>query len=177
MGELRTMVRMAGHAGSVSAAGVLAAVDAAVDTLGHHVFATALVTQVAAEPDAEGNHSVQWSSAGHPPPLLLHPDGRVDVLTHPVGLPLGVSPGRLRSDHRTSLPPGATLVLYTDGLIEQSSDERGTRDLDAGLSRLVAVLGRSSRTGTEALCDELMALLPVTGADDDVALIVLRARD
>jgi len=177
MGELRTMVRMAGHAGSVSAAGVLSAVDAAVATLGHQVFATALVTQVAAQPDAEGNHSVQWSSAGHPPPLLVHADGRVDVLTRSLGLPLGVLAGRPRPDHRTSLPPGATLVLYTDGLIEQTSDGHGTRDLDAGLSRLVELLGRSSRAGTEALCDELLGLLPSTGADDDVALIALRALD
>jgi serine phosphatase RsbU (regulator of sigma subunit) len=177
MGELRTMVRMAGHAGSVSAAEMLSAVDAAVATLGHQVFATALVTQVAARPDAQGNHCVQWSSAGHPPPLLVHPDGRVDVLTRSIGLPLGVLAGRERPDHRTSLPPGATLVLYTDGLIEQASDGHGTRDLDEGLSRLVEVLARSSRDGVEALCDQLLALLPQAGADDDVALIALRARD
>ncbi|MBJ7452949.1 MAG: SpoIIE family protein phosphatase, partial [Blastococcus sp.] len=126
MGELRTMVRMAGHAGQVTAAGVLAAVDAAVDTLGHQVFATALVTQVGAHPDPGQDHSVQWSSAGHPPPLLLHPDGRVDVLSQSTGLPLGVLPGHPRPDHRTSLPPGATLVLYTDGLIETTADEHGT---------------------------------------------------
>ncbi|MDT0275224.1 SpoIIE family protein phosphatase [Blastococcus goldschmidtiae] len=177
MGELRTMVRMAGHAGSVSAAAVLAAVDAAVATLGHHVFATALVTQVAARPDTRGNHCVQWSSAGHPPPLLVHPDGRVDVLSRPIGLPLGVLAGRPRPDHRTSLPPGATLVLYTDGLIEQTSDELGTRDLDEGLARLVEVVARSSRAGVEALCDQLLALLPPAGADDDVAVIALRVRD
>lgn len=177
MGELRTMVRMAGHAGSVGAAGVLSAVDSAVATLGHQVFATALVTQVGGQADPEGNHCIQWSSAGHPPPLLVHADGRVEVLDRSIGLPLGVLPGRPRPDHRTSLPPGATLVLYTDGLIEQTSDGDGTRDLDEGLARLVEVLARSSRAGVETLCDELLALLPPTGADDDVALIALRARD
>jgi serine phosphatase RsbU (regulator of sigma subunit) len=177
MGELRTMVRMAGYAGSVGAAGVLSAVDSAVATLGHQVFATALVTQVGGQPDAAGNHCIQWSSAGHPPPLLVHADGRVEVLERSIGLPLGVLAGRPRPDHRTSLPPGATLVLYTDGLIEQTSDGDGTRDLDEGLARLVEVLARSSRAGVETLCDELLALLPPTGADDDVALIALRARD
>jgi serine phosphatase RsbU (regulator of sigma subunit) len=176
MGELRTMVRMAGHAGSVSAAGVLSAVDAAIATLGHQVFATALVTQVAARADAQHNHAVEWSSAGHPPPLLVHPDGRVDVLARSIGLPLGVLAGRPRPDHRTILPPGATLVLYTDGLIEHAVAEHSTRDLDAGLARLVDALARSSSLGVEALCDELMGLLPATGADDDVALIALRAQ-
>ncbi|WP_040339645.1 SpoIIE family protein phosphatase [Candidatus Blastococcus massiliensis] len=176
MGELRAMVRMAGHAGTAGPAEVLGAVDAAVDILGHQVFATALITQVEAHPDAQRNHSVRWSSAGHPPPLLVHPDGRVDVLSQSIGLPLGVLSGRPRPDHRTSLPPGATLVLYTDGLIEHTADEHGTRDLDAGLARLVDVLARSARLGVAALCDELMTLLPPTGADDDVALIALRAR-
>ena len=67
-------------------------------------------------------------------------------------------------------------MLYTDGLIEHAVDEDGTRDLDVGLARLVDTLARSSCAGVEALCDELMALLPPTGADDDVALIALRAR-
>ncbi|MBJ7454088.1 MAG: SpoIIE family protein phosphatase [Blastococcus sp.] len=177
MGELRTMVRMAGHAGSLGAAGVLSAVDSAVATLGHQVFATALVTQVGGQPDAAGNHCIQWSSAGHAPPLLEHADGRVEVLERSIGLPLGVLAGRPRPDHRTDLPPGATLVLYTDGLIEQTSDGDGTRDLDEGLARLVEVLARSARADVETLCDELLALLPPTGADDDVALIALRARD
>lgn len=175
MGELRTMVRMAGHAGTAGAAGVLSTVDAAVATLGHQVFATALVMQVAAQPATRQDHRVQWSSAGHPPPLLVHPDGRVEVLTRTLGLPLGVLAGRPRPDHRTTLPPGATLVLYTDGLIEQTSDGHGTRDLDEGLARLTAVLSRSADLGVEAMCDALLELLPPAGADDDVALIALRA--
>ena len=175
MGELRTMVRMAGHGGTATAAGVLAAVDAAVDTLGHRVFATALVAQVDCHQEGAG-HSIRWSSAGHPPPLLLHPDGHVDVLTESIGLPLGVLPGRPRPVHRTTLPPGATLVLYTDGLIEQAAGAHGSRDLDQGLQRLIDVLARSSGVSLEELCDDLMTLLPRTGADDDVALIAIRAQ-
>jgi len=177
MGELRSMVRMAGHGGSSTAAGVLAAVDAAIDTLGHRVFATVLVAQVDSRRAERSERSVRWSSAGHPPPLLLHPDGSVDVLVEPSGLPLGVAPGRARPLHRTTLPLGATLVLYTDGLIEQGTDDHGTRDLDEGLERLVDVLSRSAGVTLEELCDDLMTLLPPTGADDDVALIAIRALD
>jgi len=174
MGELRTMVRMAGHGGSSTAAGVLTAVDDAIDTLGHRVFATALVARVESHRADQPDRAVQWSSAGHPPPLLLHPDGSVDVLVAPSGLPLGVAPGRARPLHRTTLPRGATLVLYTDGLIEQGTGEHGTRDLDAGLARLVDALSRSAGVSLEQLCDGLMTLLPPTGADDDVALIAIR---
>ncbi|MGY2066552.1 SpoIIE family protein phosphatase [Blastococcus sp. SYSU DS0619] len=175
MGELRTMLRMAGHHGTATAAGVLTAVDAACDSLGHQVFATALVAQVRSATTGQDGREIRWSSAGHPPPLLLHPDGHVDVLTDPVGLPLGVHPDRPRAAHRTALPPGGTLVLYTDGLIEHGGTD-GSRDLDHGLSRLVGLLTRSAGADLEELCDRLVTeLLPAAGADDDVALIAIRA--
>ncbi|MCZ2827502.1 SpoIIE family protein phosphatase [Modestobacter sp. VKM Ac-2986] len=174
MGQLRTMLRMAGHDGTRSPAGVLSTVDAACETLGQTVFATALVARI-----TEGRHVVRWSSAGHPPPLLLHPDGTVDVLTDPVGLPLGVLPDRERPEHETTLPPGTTLLLYTDGLIEQDGAAEGERDLDRGLTALVAVLARAAVLGldVEGLCDRVVEeLLPAAGAADDVALIAIRAR-
>jgi serine phosphatase RsbU (regulator of sigma subunit) len=174
MGQLRTMMRMAGHSGTAGASDVLAAVDAACATLGHQVFATALVAQI--EHGRPGTpHAVRWSSAGHPPPLLLHADGRVDVLTDTVGLPLGVLPDRDRPEHQLELPHAATLLLYTDGLIERGADHPGGRDLDQGLDRLVDVLGRSADLDLEALCDRVVGdLLPAAGADDDVALIAIR---
>lgn len=178
MGQLRTMVRMAGYDGGATAADALTAVDAAGDTLGQGVFATALVAQVDAADDdrTDGARSVTWASAGHPPPLLLHLDGRVDILDAAVGLPLGVLADRLRLDHRTALPVGATLLLYTDGIIEQSAREVGGRDLDRGLGRLVEALAGSADLPLEELCDRLMTtLIPETGADDDVALIAIRA--
>jgi serine phosphatase RsbU (regulator of sigma subunit) len=179
MGQLRTMLRMAGHDGTRSSAGVLAAVDAACRTLDQRVFATALVARIAGGTDSrDGELVVRWSSAGHPPPLLLHPDGTVAVLTDPVGLPLGVLPDRPRPEHGTALPPGATLLLYTDGLIEQGRDGpgRGERDLDQGLADLVATVSDSAALDLEALCDRVVdVLLPAAGAEDDVALIAIRA--
>ncbi|MCZ2806882.1 SpoIIE family protein phosphatase [Modestobacter sp. VKM Ac-2983] len=173
MGQLRTMLRMAGHDGTTASGAVLTAVDAACDTLGHDVFATVLVAQI--EPDPGADRAVRWSSAGHPPPLLLHADGRVEVLTDPVGLPLGVLPDRSRPEHRCALPAGSTLLLYTDGLIENGAGPAGARDLDQGLGRLVEVLSDAAGLGLDQLCDRVVqTLLPAAGADDDVALIAIR---
>jgi serine phosphatase RsbU (regulator of sigma subunit) len=153
-------------------------VDAACETLQQSVFATALVARIEGRaPGGDGDRVVRWSSAGHPPPLLLHADGTVEVLTHPVGLPLGVLPDRTRPEHELLLHPGATLLLYTDGLIEQGEDGGNGRDLDHGLDRLVEALSAAAARGlgVEELCDRVVAvLLPEAGAADDVALIAIR---
>jgi serine phosphatase RsbU (regulator of sigma subunit) len=174
MGELRTMLRMAGHDGDQTAGQVLATVDRACDTLGHDVFATALVAQVERlQPDRSAHaHAIRWSSAGHPPPLLMHPDGAVEVLDGAPGLPLGVSPGRRRPEHQTPLPPGTTLLLYTDGLIESRD-----HDLDHGLARLAALLADSTDLDLDGLCTRIIEdLVGAAGAEDDIALIAVRAR-
>ncbi len=192
MGHLRTMLRMAGHDGTVGPAEILTTVDVACDTLHQDVFATALVVRVerfAADRPAD-DRAITWSSAGHPPPLLLHPDGTVETLAERVGFPLGVDARRSRPTHHLPLPVGSTLLLYTDGLVEQhdvpvdghrSTDVRGpddgsgARDLDSGLARLTDLLAGSADLDLEQLCDRIMAtLLPAGGAADDVALIAIR---
>jgi serine phosphatase RsbU (regulator of sigma subunit) len=170
MGQLRTMLRMAGHDAVRTADEVLATVDRACATFGFDVFATALVAQIGPATADTTGRSVRWSSAGHPPPLLLHPDGAVRVLDDRPGLPLGVAPDRVRPGRVGTLPVGGTLLLYTDGLIES----RG-HDLDHGLARLVALVAGSAALDPEELCDRIVGeLLPATGADDDVALIAVR---
>lgn len=186
MGQLRTELRMAGLAGTAGPAGMLGTVDVACHTFGQDVFATALVARV--ERFLPGRPArdrvLTWSSAGHPPPVLLHADGRVDVLTARVGLPLGVDPSRARPEHRHVLPANSTLLLYTDGLLEQldvpaaasgPSGGAGARDLDTGLARLTDLLAASAGLGLEDLCDRIMTtLLPRVGAADDVALLAIR---
>jgi serine phosphatase RsbU (regulator of sigma subunit) len=194
MGQLRTMLRMAGHDGTTGPGQILTSVDVACDTLGHDVFATALVARVErfTRVRPTRDRTITWSSAGHPPPLLLHPDGTVDVLTDRVGLPLGVDPRHPRPEHHLVLPVHSTLLLYTDGLLEQhdaAAGERpetegghrragrpGVRDLDSGLARLTDLLAGSADLDLESLCDRIMAtLLPAGGAADDVAVIAIRA--
>jgi PAS domain S-box-containing protein len=115
-------------------------------------------------------HERSWTyaAAGHPPVVLRCSDGRTRLLDEANDPPLGVATGfRTR---QVQLEPGATLVLYTDGLVERRGE-----DIDAGLHRLADALTRYARLGPERLADALLARLGVVaGARDDIALIVVR---
>ncbi|MFG2788161.1 PP2C family protein-serine/threonine phosphatase [Streptomyces sp. NPDC048419] len=110
-----------------------------------------------------------WSNAGHPPPLLVGADGTTQYLAparH--GIPVGIDPSVPRFTHTHRLPPGATLLLFTDGLVER----RG-RDIDTGLDDLAGQATRLATGPLEELCDALIAQNgPVF--DDDVAVLALR---
>ncbi|MET8768057.1 SpoIIE family protein phosphatase [Streptomyces sp. NPDC004658] len=114
---------------------------------------------------------ITYSNAGHPPPVLLHPDGTNELLDQATDPPLGARPQHVpRPQASLSYKPGDTLVLYTDGLIERRDE-----DIDAGLGRLTDVLGECGRLGTEQLADTVLARLGVaSGGRDDIALIVAR---
>lgn len=114
---------------------------------------------------------ITYSSAGHPPPVLVHQDGTCNLLDQATDPPLAA---RLKHVPRpqADLPysPGDTLVLYTDGLVERRGE-----DIDAGLQRLTDALALYARDNPERLADALLAHLGVSsGAPDDIALIVLR---
>ncbi|MEU8654374.1 SpoIIE family protein phosphatase [Streptomyces sp. NPDC048737] len=117
------------------------------------------------------SHTLTYSCAGHPPPALLSPDGTVTFLDGATDPPLGVSPEHvLRSEAAVPFAEGATLVLYTDGLVE-----RRTEDIYTGLARLADSLTRHGQAGPETLADGLLAdLLPSSGNADDTALVVIR---
>ncbi|MEU7470650.1 SpoIIE family protein phosphatase [Streptomyces sp. NPDC044984] len=116
-------------------------------------------------------HTVTYSSAGHPPPVLLHRDGRVEFLDRATDPPLDAQPDPTpRTEATTRFVPGATLVLYTDGLVE-----RRRENIDTGLLRLAEALRRHRTQDPETLADTvLLELLPPGGATDDTALVVVR---
>ncbi len=116
-------------------------------------------------------HVITYSSAGHPPPVLLHDDGRVEFLDRATDPPLDARPDpQPRPEASTVFSPGATLVLYTDGLIE-----RRREDIDAGLRRLAESLRHHRALDPEPLADTVLReLLPPGGATDDTALVVVR---
>ncbi|MET9616347.1 PP2C family protein-serine/threonine phosphatase [Kitasatospora indigofera] len=117
------------------------------------------------------NGTVTYSSAGHPPPLLLHADGRVEFLDRATDPPLGARPEHVpRPQATTTFDEGDTLVLYTDGLIERRQE-----DIDVGLARLADSLAEHRREDPEALADfVLAALLAGRPASDDAALVIVR---
>ncbi|WP_369140110.1 SpoIIE family protein phosphatase [Modestobacter versicolor] len=172
MAQLRTLVRAIAYDRQGAPADVMRRVDLAVVGLGVATLATALVARV--EQDdvdrAAGLRRLRWASAGHPMPMLLGADGSVVDLTAPVGPPLGIGWSGARTDGVAVLPEGSTLLLFTDGLFE-----RRTGDLDTGREALRAVVAGLAGRPLEELCDGLLAGLLGDGAEDDVAVLAVRA--
>ncbi|MFF9215000.1 PP2C family protein-serine/threonine phosphatase [Streptomyces viridosporus] len=119
-------------------------------------------------------HTITYGSAGHPPPVLVHRDGRAEFLDRAADPPLDADPvPGPRPEAATAFTPGATVVLCTDGLIERRREDR--EDIDTGLLRLAEALRRHRTQEPEALADiALRELLPPGGATDDTALILVR---
>jgi len=105
--------------------------------------------------------------AGHPPPAVVSPGGKVTFPDLPSGPPLGLGSLPFESAE-ISLPEGSLIALYTDGLIE-SSDQ----DIDVGLSRLSDVLAQSGLP-LEDLCSAVVNNLLTGPQTDDVALLLAR---
>ncbi|GAA1310479.1 SpoIIE family protein phosphatase [Saccharothrix xinjiangensis] len=111
-----------------------------------------------------------YSSAGHPPAILAHPDGSTLLLDQAGSIPLAVRPGAQRPEAECALPPRATLLMYTDGLVE-----RRRRPLTEGIGQA----GEAVQDGRDAALDDLATqvmdrLAPAGGYDDDVALLLYR---
>lgn len=165
MAQLRNLARGVAYTLTASPASVLAGVDRAIEGLAPGVVATAVL--VAFEDVGSGRPRARWSNAGHPPPVLIDPDGRARLLETEPELLLGLEPGARRSDHTVELESGSTLLLYTDGLVER----RGATLRD-GLDWLVAAATGPDLT-PDLLCSRLLE--DVAGAiEDDVALLALR---
>ncbi|MGY1731093.1 GAF domain-containing SpoIIE family protein phosphatase [Geodermatophilus sp. SYSU D01045] len=166
MGQLRAMLRGFAFEGGEPPARALDRLDAAVAGLRTGALATALVGRVDLGDD--GGRVMSWSNAGHPPPLLRHADGRVEVLAPTPDLLVGLDATRARGTHRIALEPGSTVLLYTDGLVE-----RRRTDLDDGIAQLTAAVAADGAGSLDDLLDRLLE--GVRGStDDDVALLAVR---
>jgi GAF domain-containing protein/anti-sigma regulatory factor (Ser/Thr protein kinase) len=161
MAQLRTALRayaIDGH----PAAEVVARVNRMMWHLGPSSMTT--LAYLVLDPAAE---RVELVTAGHPPPLVIDPDGTAEYLPLTGGIALGAS-GAARYESRThELRLGATVMLYTDGLVER----RG-QSIDDGLERLRAVAGETG--DPEALCRAVTARLVPERPADDIAIIIAR---
>jgi serine phosphatase RsbU (regulator of sigma subunit)/anti-sigma regulatory factor (Ser/Thr protein kinase)/transcriptional regulator with GAF, ATPase, and Fis domain len=111
-----------------------------------------------------------YSSAGHPPPILVYADGTTETLDDGHTIPLGLRPDRPRPEARITVPGRATLLLYTDGLVER----RGSA-LDHGIAEASTLVQDGRDTGLDSLADQIMSrLAPSGGYQDDVVLLLYR---
>ncbi len=165
MGQVRTAVRAYARL-DLAPKEILELLDGVVADLGE----AEIVTCVYAVFDRLQG-TLTYASAGHMPLLVVDRRGRARRLDHEAGLPLGV--GRCAApEHVVSVPEDTLVTFYTDGLVENRQ-----RDVDTGIDELVDALARASGT-LEGLCDQVIdALRPPGGYDDDVALLLARARD
>ncbi|GAA2544763.1 SpoIIE family protein phosphatase [Pseudonocardia hydrocarbonoxydans] len=115
---------------------------------------------------------LRWARAGHPPPLVLGPDGSSRFLQDARGTVLGVAGAPPFVEGRTTLAPGSTVILYTDGLVERRGEI-----VDDGFDRLAAAAARHCTEPVQRLVPAVLhAALDGAGPADDVALIVARLR-
>ncbi|MFC8432453.1 SpoIIE family protein phosphatase [Streptomyces sp. NPDC057253] len=171
MGQLRTAVR------------TLADIELPPDELLTHL--DDVVTHAGNEADADGGSSAgatclyavydpvtrvcTLAAAGHPPPVLVRPDGTAEIVDLAVGPPLGLGSLPFEATELL-LPEGSVLALFTDGLIESRE-----QDVDSRLDELRAALERPGRS-LAALCDAALDTLHARPTTDDVALLVARTR-
>src|SRR5262249_7230654 len=111
---------------------------------------------------------LDWSTAGHPAPLLLVPEKPGRYLEAAPGLPLGVDTTAARPDHHTRLPGGVPLLLFTDGLVEHRE-----RPITEGLASLARLATEHVSQPPRRLCHALVNDYPGDGSDD-IAILALR---
>ena len=163
MGQIRAALRaFAVH--ETSPAQVLSRLNTMVDVLGVTDLTTCLYAIV--DP-ATG--TLRWASAGHLNPLVVEASGTARLLRGDPGPPLGASSTARYRDRAGTLPPGASVLLYTDGLVE-----RRTSSISDGLARLESM--RVPFTDPEGLCDHVLASQLRSGspASDDVTVLAVQ---
>ncbi len=127
-----------------------------------------MATLVYGEFDA-GTSSMRFVRAGHPPPLVRSPDGRVTAVNGQGSLPVGVSPNARYEASLLDLSPDTTLLLYTDGLVERRGEA-----LEDGIARLERILA-DAPDSLEELCDHVIEQsAPDPERADDIAVLALR---
>ncbi len=165
MGQLRSMFRGVAMAESLAPSAAVARLDELIAALAITDFTTLLYGRL--RPGSDGAQFT-WCSAGHVPPILLVPGAGARQLDGGAGLVLGVNARAPRVDGSAWLPRGSTLVLCTDGLVEQRHGH-----LDDGMARLLALTETLVDRSLAKFCDGLLSESDTDTGDD---VVVLAAR-
>jgi len=137
--------------------------------VGRHVRGSQMVTMVCVTFDPL-TQELTYATAGHPPPLLVDADSGVILRLDEQGQPpLGWDSHAEVGDHRVELAGQATLVLYTDGLVE-----RRDRAIDDGIDRLGALVTASENDSPAAAADHVVTSVVGPDSEDDAALLLVR---
>ncbi|MFC8194357.1 SpoIIE family protein phosphatase [Streptomyces sp. NPDC060006] len=168
MAQLRNMLRaFAWSHPQAAPSDVVTRLDEAVMHIAEVPMATMILARLTLGEDSLWR--LRWTNAGHPPPLLVSHDGQAQYLDGAHGILLGTGLDRARPDAVVVLPPRATLLLYTDGLVESPH-----HSIDHGLDRLRRNAASLAHRPLDSLCDSLLEQVRPSDNDDDVALIALR---
>ncbi|WP_369362921.1 PP2C family protein-serine/threonine phosphatase [Streptomyces sp. CG4] len=144
---------------------ILAQLDHALEAITSNPVTTTTLARI--EPEGPG-WRLRWSTAGHVPPMIVTQDRRVRYLLAEPGLPLGVDPEQARPDHSRFLPQGATVVFFTDGLIEHPN-----HSIDESLSQLAGLAAEHADLPLPEFVRALADHHPSDG-HDDMAILALR---
>ena len=173
MGQLRSTLRSLVIGVPGSPAQVLCSVDTVLAHLPVGRFATGVLATLARH---DAGVRFAFSNAGHPPPLLLAPGAAAEYLWTPPERPLGLvlpgSPDPIRSLHTADLPPGAQLLLFTDGLVDRREHE-----VDDLLEDLRSSAERHRTRSLSELLEHVLGDLDVARHDDDIVVLGLRVPD
>jgi PAS domain S-box-containing protein len=114
---------------------------------------------------------LQYSNAGHMPAVLAGPDpATTTLLTDAASVPLAVRRKEPRPQTTHVLPPGSTLMLFTDGLVERKHES-----IDDGIARAADVVAQTMALPLDTVADAVLRkLAPAAGYDDDVAMVIYR---
>jgi serine phosphatase RsbU (regulator of sigma subunit) len=167
MAQVRNMLRAYAWSRQEPPSRIVERLDEAVTHITNVPMATMIFAHI--EEADDGHWEVSWTNAGHPPPLLITRDGLTRYLTDGHGILLGTGAREARPDATAALPPGSTLLLYTDGLIEAPG-----HSLDEGLNRLRQHAAALAHRPLPSFTDQLLSRVRPTDNDDDVALLALR---
>ncbi|MEU0053222.1 SpoIIE family protein phosphatase [Streptomyces sp. NPDC006309] len=166
MAQLRNMLRAYAWSQKEPPSRIVERLDEAMMPITDVTMATLVMARVTR--DGGGEWVLSWTNAGHPPPLLVTRDGLASYLTDGHGLLLGTGVNASRPDATVKLPPGSTLLLYTDGMIEAPG-----QTLDDGLDRLRQHAAALAHRSLESFTDELLRRVHPPGLDD-VAFLAVR---
>jgi hypothetical protein len=168
MSDLRNLLRAHAVDHDEPPSALVARLDRTAATLGLEATATCLLGRL--QPTDGCAWRLVWTSAGHLPPIQLRAGRAALVETEP-DLMLGVHPATPRADHLCDLVPGDTVLLYTDGLIEQPGES-----LDGRLQLLRRTVEEHAQANPDELLEALLAAFGA-GAPDDIAMLAIQVLD